>query len=384
VKRATARSRSAVVQDWFFTPGGSEQVALELARLLPGSDVFTSFADAPSRAALGDRLRTWPLQRLVGPTRRYRSFLPLYPLWFGRLDLRGYDLVVSSSSAFAKAVRTRDSARHIAYIHTPMRYAWDLEGYVAGSSLAPGSRGAARTLRPWLQRWDRATAQRPGILIANSATVRERIRRFWGRDAEVIHPPVVMDDIAVSYRDDGYLLIAARMLAYRRLDLAVDACSRLGRELVVVGDGPERKRLESRAGPKVRFVGSVDRPALLNLFSRCHAYLVPGVEDFGIAPVEAMAAGKPVVGFRGGGVAESVLNSQTGVLFESQTADAMAGAIEQLDGLRLDPTRIRARAEDFSTAVFRQRFVELFERLGVDRDLYLNDAADAAATMPPQ
>jgi glycosyltransferase involved in cell wall biosynthesis len=357
-----AHHRTAIAQDWFFAPGGSEIVALELARMFPIADVFTTFADASSAAALQGRLHTWPLQGLVGPTGRYRSFLPLYPLWFESLDLRGYDLVISSSSAFAKAVRTRRDALHIAYIHTPMRYAWDLEGYLAGSSFTLASRLAARTLRPLLQRWDVRTARRPDILVANSAAVRDRIQRLWSRDAEIIHPPVDTGAIAVSARDDGFLLTAARMLAYRRLDIAVEAATDSGRELVLVGTGPEEPRLRAMAGPTVRFAGTVDRPTLVDLLGRCHAYVVPGEEDFGIAPVEAMAAGKPVVAFRAGGALETVVDGRTGVFFDQPSPASLGEAFERLDGIRFDRGVIRANAERFDVVRFRSAWAELLAR----------------------
>lgn len=376
-------SRSAVAQDWFLAPGGSEEVAVQLARMLPGSDVHTSFVEPEYRSRLeGHAVKAWPFQRAFGPTRHFRAFLPLYPLYFGALDLRRYALVVSSSVAFSHAVRTAPAATHIAYIHTPMRYGWDLETYLAGSSWSFATRLVAKSLAGPLRRWSRATAARPDVLIANSETVRQRIRARWGREAEVIYPPVDVASIEVSSHDDGFLLVAARMLAYRRLDLAIDACTRLDRELVVVGDGPERKRLEARAGRKVRFLGRIDRPDLLDLFSRCHAYLAPGVEDFGIAPVDAMAAGKPVVGFRGGGVAETVLDGQTGLLFNEPTSDSMAAAIDHLESIRFDPARIRTRAEEFSTPVFHRRFVELFQRLGVDPSLYRSTSPDPADQSP--
>ena len=289
------------------------------------------------------------------------------------LDLRRYDLVVSSSVAFTHAVRTAPGALHISYVHTPIRYAWDLDAYLGGSSWSLPARVGARTLRPILQRWDRATAGRPDVLVANSAAVQERIARLWGRESEVIHPPVDVDAFSPSGRDDGFLLVAARMLAYRRLDHAVEACTRLGRELVVVGDGPERARLEALAGPTVRFLGRVDRPTLVDLFERCHAYLVPGVEDFGIAPVEAMAAGKPVVGLRAGGVAETVLDGVTGVLYDEPSSAGLAEAIGRLDELTLDAAAIRQRAEAFDVRVFRARWRDLFARLGVDPSLYASD-----------
>jgi glycosyltransferase involved in cell wall biosynthesis len=362
----------AFAQDWLTIEGGAERVALEMTRLLPAADIHTTFFDPQlfGGAIAAERVRTWPIQRLVGPTRRIRPFLPLYPPYFSRLDLRGYDLVVSGSIAFTHAVRTAPEALHISYVYTPMRYAWDLDTYLEDSSLPLVARIAARMLRQPLQRWDRATASRPDVLVAISGAVRDRIKRLWGRDAEVIYPPVEVAGIPLLERDDGYLLVAARMLAYRRLDLAIEAAVRLDRELIVVGDGPERRNLEARGAGRVRFLGWVDRTTLLDLFGRCHAYVVPGVEDFGIAPVEAMAAGKPVVAFRGGGVAETVVDGETGVFFDHQDWRSLADSIERLDSLTWSPAAIRQRAEAFDTEVFHSRWRSLFERLGVDPSLY--------------
>ena len=366
-----AETRSAVIQDWFVGPGGSEQVAAEIARLLPGSDVYTTFVDPANRPALaGHQVRTWPLQRLGLAQKRYRSLLPLYPIWFEALDLRRFDLVVSSTSAFAKGVRTRRSATHVAYVHTPMRYAWNLDAYLEGSSFGLGSRVAARALRPWLRSWDRRTARRPDVLVANSTAVRDRIGRHWGRDAEVIHPPVNIDDIAPSTVDDGYLLVVARLLAYRRIDLLVEAASRLGRRAIVVGEGPELGRLRRLAAPTVEFRGRVDRAEVVTLLARCHAYVVPGEEDFGIAPVEAMGAGKPVVAFRAGGALDTVVEGATGVFFDRPTSEALADALVAVDQLSFDLRVVRANAERFAVSVFRRRFIELFQRLGVDPSLY--------------
>ncbi len=360
-----------MVHDFFVGEAGGQRVAVELARLLPCASVHTSFFDA---AMYGDRIdprrvRTWPLQRVLGATPRFRTLLPLYPAWFSMLDLRGADLVVSSSVAFTNAVRTRPNALHVSYVHTPMRYAWDLDTYLAGSSASPAARLGARAIRPALQRWDRWAARKPDVLVANSAIVRERIRLLWGRDAEVIHPPVDVAEIPLSSRDDGFLLVAARLLAYRRVDLAVAAANLLRRDLVVVGDGPEMHRLRASAGPTVRFLNHVDRPTLVDLFSRCHAYLVPGIEDFGIAPVEAMAAGKPVVAFRGGGATETVVDGRTGVFFDEPTAGSLADAIARVDTLALDPTAIREHAATFDVSIFRSRMRELLLRHGADPGL---------------
>ena len=368
----SSRGGAAVVHDFFVGDGGADGCAVEFANLLPCADVHTSFFHA---ARFGDRIdparvHTWPIQRLTGPTERFRSFLPLYPPWFSLLDLRAYDLVLSSSIAFTHAVRTSPRALHVSYVYTPMRYAWDLDAYLDGSSLSLAARIAARTVRPVLRRWDVATAKRPDVIVAISTEVQERIAHRWGRDSEIIFPPVDVTNIPLSESDDGFLLVAARMLAYRRLDLAVEAANLLGRELVVVGDGPERARLEAAAGPTVTFLGWVDRPRLVDLFTRCHAYLVPGIEDFGIAPVEAMAAGKPVVSIRAGGPRDTVLDGVTGVFFEHQEAADLAEAIRRVDVLTFDPRVIRAHAATFDVSVFRRRWRELFVRFGVDPSLY--------------
>jgi glycosyltransferase involved in cell wall biosynthesis len=295
--------------------------------------------------------------------------LPLYPLWYDSLDLRDSPLVISSSIAFTHGVRTSGDGLHVCYTHTPMRYAWSLDPYLERSSYGPGSRLAARAVRPFLRRWDRRAARRPDVVVAISETVRQRIARRWRRESEMIHPPVDVDEIALSARDDGYLLVASRMLAYRRLDLAIDACRQMGRRLVVVGDGPERKRLQALAGPHTRFVGHVPRRRLLELFAGCTAYVVPGEEDFGIAPVEAMAAGKPVLAFRAGGVTETVIDGETGVFFDEPSVDALIDGHDRLIGLSYDRQRIRARATDFGRPVFRERWRSLLTRSGVEASL---------------
>jgi glycosyltransferase involved in cell wall biosynthesis len=278
--------------------------------------------------------------------------------------------VISSSVAFPHAVRTSPGSPHVSYVYTPMRYAWDLDTYLDHSSYGTGARIAARTVRPLLRRWDRATAGRPDVLVAISETVRDRISRVWGRPSQVIYPPVDIDQFTPSAETDGFYLVAARLLAYRRVDLAVAAATALGRELVVVGDGPDRRRLEGMAGPSVRFLGHVPRAQLVDLFGRCRGYLVPGIEDFGIAPVEAMAAGKPVVAFAGGGALETVVEGETGTFFRERTAASLAEAIERLEAMPLDVGVIRARAESFDVEVFRAAWRALLAGLGVAPDLY--------------
>ncbi len=373
VADSQSAATAAIVHDFFVQDGGAERCAIEFARLLPAATIHTSFFDERTfgERIASERVRTWPLQRVLRPTRRFRSLLPLYPLWFSMLDLRSADLVLSSSVAFSKAVRTSPRALHVSYVYTPLRYAWDLERYLARSSYGLGARIGARTLRPALQRWDVLTARRPDVLVAISEEVRGRIRRLWRRDAELIYPPVDTASIPLSETDDGYYLVAARLLAYRRVDLAVDACKMLGKELVVVGEGPERPRLEvASKGARVRFLGYVDRERLLDLFARCHAYLLPGVEDFGIAPLEAAAAGKPVIAYRGGGALETVAQGTSGVFFDRPDARSLADAMQELEAMSFDPLAIRRHAERFDRTIFLERWRQLLGQLGVDPRLY--------------
>jgi len=365
----------ALVHDFFVQDAGAERCAIALANLLPDADVYTSFFDADVFADRLDpaRVHEWPLQRLVG-RHRFRSLLPLYPLYFSTLDLRDYDLVVSSSVAFSKAVRTSADTLHISYVYTPMRYAWDLDSYLHGSSYPAAAQLAARAIRGPLREWDRLTARRPDVVVAISQTVRERIARHWGRRSEVINPPVSVSEFHVSGRDDGFLLVAARLLAYRRLDLLVQAATQSGRALVVVGSGPERDRLESFAGPTVQFRGQLPRAELIDLFERCHAYVLPGEEDFGIAPVEALASGKPVVAYGQGGATETIRDGIDGVLFREQSAAGLMVAIDRLDTLAFDPQVLRLRAEEFDSSRFVAAWRALLARHGVDHSLY--SAAD--------
>jgi len=369
-----ASTEVAIVHDYFVQDGGAERVAVELARMLPHARIFTTFFD---KQQFGDRIdpgrvHTWPLSGHFD-AKLFRQLLPLYPPYFSSLDLRGFGLVVSSSSAFAKGVRTSRRGTHVAYIHAPMRFAWQFDHYARGSSLSHAGRLAGSILSRPLRTWDRRTAARPDVLVANSNAVRARIRTFWGRDSTVIYPPVGVDEIEVSTRSEGFLLVIARLLAYRRVDLAVDAANISGRRLIIVGDGPERSALERRAGRSVTFEGFAPRARLLELLAGCDAYLVPGEEDFGIAAVEAMAAGKPVVIFGRGGATETVIDRVTGVLFDDQSPTGVVQAIRRLEGMALDPFEIRARAEHFDRATFRRAFRRLLEEHGARDSVFASD-----------
>jgi glycosyltransferase involved in cell wall biosynthesis len=275
---------------------------------------------------------------------------------FARLDLRGYDVVISSSSAFAKNVRPAPGALHVCYCHSPMRFAWNYRDYARRERLG---RAAGALLWPVVRSvrlWDAAGTRRVDHLIANSRAVAERIARFYGREATVIHPPVDTAAIAPTSGDpDDFYLLLTRLVPYKRLDVVVEAFTRLGLPLRVAGEGRDRAALERLAGPNVTFLGRVSDEEKARLYQRCRATLFPAEDDFGIAQVEAQAAGRPVIAYRAGGALETVVEGVTGVFFDQQTPEAVIGAVRRLAARRFDPAAIVAHARSFDAAVFRRK-----------------------------
>jgi glycosyltransferase involved in cell wall biosynthesis len=319
------------------------------------------YPDAPIYASVFDRRRlprhtdSWDLrgtllQRLPGVRRYSRALLPLMPAAFAHLDLRAYDLIITTSSAFSKNVSPRAGVANLCYCFTPPRYLWDLH-----QAYAPGLRGRlAAPLVRWLRARDRKAATRVSRFVAISNTVATRIERTYERDCTVVYPPVEVERIRPNgLPPEDFFLVVSRLVSYKRVDLAVAACARLGRPLVVVGDGPERRRLERLAGPQTRFTGVLPDAEVAELFARCRALLFPGLEDFGIAPVEAQAAGRPVIAFGNGGATETVLDGETGLFFGEQSPEALASAILRLDTWSADPAACRRNAERFSADRFR-------------------------------
>lgn len=347
--------RVAITTDWLKSFGGAERVLIELHRLFPDAPIYTSVHD-PRKLPPAMRdwdVRTTFLQRLPFARRRHDAFLPLMPMAFEQLDMREYDLVITTSSACAKGVITRPDAINLCYCHTPCRYIWDMYHEYTG---AHPLRAMIAPVAHWLRLWDRASADRVDHFVANSAHTAARIRSYYRRDAEIVHPPVDTSRIRPDGDEpDDYYLVVSRLVAYKRVDLAVEACTRTGRRLVVVGDGPELKRLRSMAGPTVEFLGARGDDDLATLYARARALLFPGLEDFGITPVEAQAAGRPVVAFDRGGARETVIDGETGVLFAEQTVDALVTAIEALEAMPVDPHACRSNAERFDAAEFRER-----------------------------
>jgi len=374
---------TALVHEWF-TPrsvGGAELVVQELDQLLTqlqGPPQLHALVDGesgrPGSWWQGRSIQTSFIQALPWGISHVQQYLPLLPLAIEQLDLGSYPLVVSSSHLVAKGVLTSPDQLHVSYVHTPVRYAWDqMHAYLAHSALARRGLGPLVRLNlHQLRQWDLASSQRPDQLVANSRFTAERIRRYWGRSATVVHPPVAVERFRFDQGRDDWYLCLCRLVPYKRVDLVIEAFNRTGLPLLVVGDGPERQRLQALAGPNVTLMGRQDAETVNGLLARCRAYVFAGLEDFGIAPVEAMAAGAPVIAFGGGGLLDTVrcLNSgidrPTGLLFPKQSVPSLVAALEQFHAQKLwrqlPPERQRAWAGRFSGAQFRQRFAAELER----------------------
>ncbi|HEV7494068.1 glycosyltransferase [Baekduia sp.] len=357
-------SRAALVHDWLTIPGGSEKVVLEILDLLGPADVFTSVYDPSEWSELlaGRTVHPSFLDRIPGARRNYPKLLPLMNAAFESFDLADYDLVVSSSHSCAKNVLTTPQTLHVCYCHTPMRHAWEPR-FLEGEQLGTVATVAARALMPGLRRRDLAGAARPDVFVANSHHVAGRIAKYYRREAEVIAPPIEIERHLASPRDPGdYYLVMGRVVPYKRVDLALAACAKLGRPVKVVGAGRALDAVAAYAGPDAELLGYVPDEELGPLLAGARAVLFPGEEDFGIVPVEAQAAGVPVIAYGSGGIRDSVVDGVTGVFFDTQTADALADAILAFEQIDFDEAAIRANARRFGPERFRAEFVDLVRR----------------------
>lgn len=350
--------RVALVHDWLTGMRGGEKVLEAIASLFPQAPIYTlfHFPGSVSQALESHPVRTSFLQGAPGLRGRYRSYLPLFPVAIEELDLTGYDLVISSSHCVAKGVIPSPDAFHFCYCHTPMRYAWDQE-----HAYFPRRDGTVARLRSLaltaLRSWDVSSATRVNQFVANSSFVARRIRSYYGRDAEVLHPPVDVEYYTPgAAREEGYCLMVSALAPYKRVDLAIAACDRLGVELRIVGDGPERERLEGLAGPRTRFLGNVEPRRLRELYRGARLFLQPGVEDFGIACVEALACGTPVVAVAKGGVLDIVEDGRHGFLYPDWGGPSdVAEAIDKALGIEFNEMDLRRRAESFAAENFTAR-----------------------------
>lgn len=360
----------AIVHYWLVSHRGGEKVLDALCELWPQADIFTHVydPDAVSATIRSKTVKTSFIQKLPFSKRLYKKYLPLMPFALETLDLSQYDLVISSESGPAKGVLVNPLALHICYCHSPMRYIWDqYHLYSANSGWA--TRLAMAICLPALRAWDFLSAARVDRFAANSAFVAARIAKYYRREATVIHPPVDVDNFAIASEIGDYYLAFGQLVRYKRFDLAVQAFTRMGKRLLVVGIGEEEKRLRALAGPNVEFLGWRSDVQIRDLLSGCRALIFPGEEDFGIVPVEAMASGRPVLAYGRGGALETVVDRKTGLLFPEQTVDSLCDAVATFEAIAdsFDPQQIRAHAETFRPEVFAERIRALVAETAASR-----------------
>ncbi len=332
--------------------------------LYPEAPIYTSifWPEALPPSCQDWDVRVSSLDRLRLIRKHHQWFLPLYPYAFEQFDLSDYDVVISVTSGFAHGVITGPDALHICYCLTPARFLWDYHHYVEREDIGRLARLAVPLFVHQLRIWDRLAADRVDHFVAISRVVHQRIAKFYRRDAEVIHPPVEVERFSLSKERGDYFLIASRLVPYKRIDLAVRAFSQLGLPLWIVGDGRDRPALESMAASNVRFLGRVGDEELAGYLSGCRAFIFPGEEDFGIAPLEAQAAGRPVIAYAAGGALETVVEGVSGLFFDEPTAESLAAAVVHLDSVNFDPVLIREHAQKYDRAVFQRTFAEFVRR----------------------
>lgn len=352
--------RVAIAHEWLTTLGGSERVVETMLEAYPGSPVYTTFL---SDRNLPESVRSWDVrtsfvQRLPMLHRISQKYIPLFPLAFESFDMTGYDVVITSSSACSKGVLTGPETLNICYCYTPLRYAWQphLDKRLGGAN--PLVKAGNDLVVHYLRLWDRLASDRVDHFIAISDHVAARIAKFYRRESAVIYPPVNVERFPVVKCARDYFLVVSRLVPYKRVELAVEAFTRLGLPLKIVGEGPERERLQAMAGPTVEFLGFVPEDDLPELISGCLALIFPGEEDFGIVPVEAMAAGRPVIGLARGGLLESAVDGKTAVMFPQATPESLIEAVSRFRPKDFDPAKLSKHAAKFSKERFKKEFTE--------------------------
>lgn len=361
--------RVAVVHEWLVTHAGSEKVVEQILKLFPDADLFSlvDFLAADQRDFIQRKpVTTSFIQHLPLARRHFRQYLLLMPFAVEQFDLSDYDLIISSSHAVAKGVITRPDQLHISYIHTPMRYAWEFQHqYLRQSKLGWGLKGMiARLTLHYLRLWDLASANRADVLVANSHYIARRIQKTYRRSANVIYPPVNVQRFRADVPRENFYLAIARFVPYKRVDLIIEAFAKLGYPLVVIGDGTDCDRMRHLATPNITLLGHQSDAVVADYLQRCKAFIFAAEEDFGITPVEAQAAGAPVIAYGKGGAVETVVPYQTGLFFPAQTVESLIATVKEFEVLPnpMPANTIRAQAERFSEAQFRNNFLQFIQQ----------------------
>lgn len=353
----------AIVHDWLTNMGGAEQVVINFKKIYKEAPIYTTLYNPNNldKELQNIDVRTSFLQKKKMVV-NHKKYFPLMPLAFENFNLNEYDVILSSSSSCAKGVITKPGSIHVCYCHTPMRYAWELrDDYIKG--MGKLKRRLVKILLHYMRIWDLASANRVDYFIANSTEVQKRIKKHYKRDSVVINPPVRCDLFNISETDGDYYFVISRLVGYKRFDLAVQACSELGKKLVVIGDGPEKEKLEKVANENVTFLGRQPDEVVKKYMSECKALLFPGEEDFGIVPVEAQACGRPVIAYGKGGVLDTVINGKTGVYFKEQTVESLKEAIIKFEKMKFNKNEIRKHALEFDEKVFQNKIKEYIEEV---------------------
>lgn len=361
--RETGRPRFALAHHWIASYRGGERVVEQIAHLFPDCDLYTLINDPQVTVPglSGHAIHASVLNRVPAIRRIYRHLLPFHPWAIHRMRVpHEIDVLLSSDSSLIKGIRVGPHTRHVCYCHSPPRYLWEMAKEYKRASWAASF--ALDRVSERLRRFDFAAAQRVDHFIANSHFVAGRIKRYYQRDAQVVYPPASVDAFEAKPNRQPYHVVVSELVSYKRVDLAVDAYTRLGRRLLVIGDGPERARLQRRAGSTVRFLGRQSFAVLRQHLESAAAFVFPGIEDFGIAPVEAQAAGCPVIAFRAGGALETVIDGETGLFFDDQTVDSLTESVERFDRGSYSYQTCRRNAERFSVERFRQAYGSTLER----------------------
>lgn len=344
----------ALVHDYLNQRGGAERVVEIFAQIFSGSPIYTSFyIEADTFPAFKEmKIITSFMQKFPGVRKNYKKYLMFYPRAFESFDLSGFDVVLSSSSAFAKGVRVGGQTLHICYCHTPARFIWMFEDYIRRENLGWLTIEILRKLIKKLKKWDLENSARVNYFIANSKLVAERIKKFYGRDSTVIYPPIDISKFKVSEGKGDYFLIVSRLVTPKRIEVAVEAFNRLKLPLKIAGYGPDLPNLQKQASAHIEFLGVVSDNKLGDLYASCRALVFPGLEDFGLVPLEAQACGRPVLAYGVGGALETVKEGETGLFFKEQTADSLIEVLEKFDNIKFDANHIRQQVAKFDLQIF--------------------------------
>ncbi|WP_128894132.1 glycosyltransferase [Longirhabdus pacifica] len=353
----------ALAHDYLIQMGGAERVVEVLHSMFPNAPIYTTALDS-SRLLYNLKnadIRTSWLQKIPGSVSNFKRMLPLYPIAVKDFDFRDFDIVISSSSAFMKGIKVPDHTFHVCYCHTPMRFAWDYDNYMMRESNPAVMKRMLGLYMMYLKNWDVKTSSRVDQFIANSSIVKHRIAKFYQRDAEVIFPPINTSRFNISPKVDNYYLVVSRLVSYKRIDLAVQSFNELGIPLYIVGDGPDKQRLQSMAKPNVTFLGRLEDEEINKLMANCRALIFPGEEDFGITPLEVNAAGRPVIAYQAGGALDTVVPEINGVFFQNQTVESVVQAVNVLEKQHWDGSIIRQHAMKFDVDQFKNKLNQFLQ-----------------------